>query len=85
MDWWKVVGLAGLAGVAATGVKVARDERQRKNYSPDEVRARLHERANRPLDVEPAAVAQEPVVQEPVVQEPVVQESVTSESVDQKS
>ena len=59
MDWWKVVGLAGLAGVAATGVKVARDERQRKNYSPDEVRSRLHERANQPLDTEPDSVDQE--------------------------
>jgi hypothetical protein len=39
------VGLAGLAGVAATGVVVARAERQRRAYTPDEIRSRLHERA----------------------------------------
>jgi hypothetical protein len=44
MKWWKVVGLAGVAGVAATGVVVARSERKRRSYTPDEVRARLHER-----------------------------------------
>ncbi|HOZ58129.1 MAG TPA: hypothetical protein PKY70_08085 [Nakamurella multipartita] len=42
---WKWVGLAGLAGVAATGVIVARDQRERRAYEPDDVRARLHERA----------------------------------------
>jgi hypothetical protein len=41
---WKVLGLAGLAGVAATGAVLARDERQRRAHTPDEVRARLHER-----------------------------------------
>ena len=41
---WKFAGLAGLAGVAATGVAVARSERHRRSYSPDEVRARLHDR-----------------------------------------
>jgi hypothetical protein len=44
-SWWKAVGLAGLAGVAATGVVVARAERRRQAYTPEEVRARLHERA----------------------------------------
>jgi hypothetical protein len=44
MRWWKWVGLAGVAGVAATGVVISRDERQRRNYEPDDVRARLHER-----------------------------------------
>jgi hypothetical protein len=44
MRWWKVVGLAGLAGIAATGVVVARAERKRRAYTPDEVRAKLHER-----------------------------------------
>jgi hypothetical protein len=38
------VGLAGLAGVAATGAVVARAERKRRAYSPDEVRDRLHQR-----------------------------------------
>jgi len=42
--WWKIVGLAGLAGVAATGVAVARAERKRRAYTPDEIRARLHAR-----------------------------------------
>jgi hypothetical protein len=45
MRWWKIVGLAGLAGVAATGVAIARGERKRRAYTPDEVRARLHARA----------------------------------------
>jgi hypothetical protein len=45
MRWWKVVGLAGLAGVAATGVVVARAERKRRAYTPEEVRNRLHQRA----------------------------------------
>jgi len=41
---WKWLGLAGLAGVAATGVVIARDQRQRTQMEPDDVRARLHER-----------------------------------------
>ena len=41
---WKLVGLAGLAGVAATGVVVARKRRSQREYDPDELRARLHER-----------------------------------------
>ena len=41
----KLLGLAGLAGVAASGVAVARAERRRRAYTPDEVRARLRERA----------------------------------------
>ena len=44
-SWWKAAGLAGLAGVAATGVVVARAERRRRAYTPEEMRARLHERA----------------------------------------
>jgi hypothetical protein len=44
MRWWKGLGLAGLAGVAATGVVVARTERARRAYTPDEIRARLHTR-----------------------------------------
>ncbi|WP_300014566.1 hypothetical protein [Pseudonocardia sp.] len=45
MRWWKLIGLAGLAGVAATGVVTARAERRRQAYTPDEIRARLHSRA----------------------------------------
>ncbi len=44
MKWWKVLGMAGMAGVAATGVVLARGERRRRAYTPDEVRSRLHER-----------------------------------------
>jgi hypothetical protein len=44
MNLWKVAGLAGLAGVAAAGVVVAREQRQRTQLSPEEIRARLHER-----------------------------------------
>ncbi|MGY1653915.1 hypothetical protein [Geodermatophilus sp. SYSU D01119] len=40
----KLLGLAGLAGVAATGAVLVRGERQRRAHTPDEVRARLHER-----------------------------------------
>jgi len=41
---WKIVGLASLAGVVATGALVARNERERRAYTPDEVRDRLQER-----------------------------------------
>ncbi len=41
---WKLVGLAGLAGVAATGVVLARKRRAQRDYQPDELRARLHRR-----------------------------------------
>ena len=41
---WKLIGLAGLAGVAATGVVVARKRRSHRNYEPDELRERLHQR-----------------------------------------
>jgi hypothetical protein len=44
MRWWKMLGLAGLAGVAATGVVIARAERRRRAYTPDEIRERLHAR-----------------------------------------
>ena len=44
MRWWKLLGLAGVASVAATGVAVARAERRRQAYTPDEVRERLHAR-----------------------------------------
>ena len=42
--WLKVLGLATVAGVAATGAVVARDQRKRNAYTPDEVRARLQQR-----------------------------------------
>ena len=60
---WKLLGLAGLTGVAATGVVLARNERQRRAYTPDDVRARLHERhagiaaVPEPEPVDPAELA----------------------------
>jgi hypothetical protein len=45
MRWWKLLGVAGLAGVAATGAVIARAERRRRAYTPDEIRDRLHARA----------------------------------------
>ncbi|MEU5863219.1 MULTISPECIES: hypothetical protein [unclassified Nonomuraea] len=44
MRWWKMLGLAGIAGVAATGVVIARAERRRRAYTPEEIRTRLRER-----------------------------------------
>ena len=44
MNRWKVLGLAGLAGVAAAGVIIAREQRQRTQLTPEEIRARLHQR-----------------------------------------
>jgi len=42
--WWRWLGLAGVVGVAATGAAIARQERQRRAYTPEEIRTRLHER-----------------------------------------
>jgi hypothetical protein len=42
--WWKLLGLAGVAGVVATGAVVARNERERRSYTPAQVRDRLHQR-----------------------------------------
>jgi hypothetical protein len=39
MRWWKILGLAAFAGVAATGVVIARDQRRRRAYTPEEIRA----------------------------------------------
>ena len=41
---WKLLGLAGAAGVAATGVVVARNRRPQSDYTPDELRDRLRSR-----------------------------------------
>jgi hypothetical protein len=58
---WKLIGLAGLAGVAASGVVAARAERRRRAYTPDEVRARLQERV---------AAAQNPAARHPPARGP---------------
>ncbi|RBY91119.1 hypothetical protein [Blastococcus sp. TF02A-30] len=56
---WKLLGLAGLAGVAATGAVLARNERQRRALTPEDVRARLHERhAAAAAEPEPATAAE---------------------------
>ena len=36
-QWLKVVGAAGVVGVAATGILAARTERRRQAYAPDEI------------------------------------------------
>jgi hypothetical protein len=41
---WKLVGLAGIAGVAATGVVVARNRRAHSDLPPEELRDRLRDR-----------------------------------------
>ena len=41
---WKLIGLASVAGVVAGGVMVARDQRRRNSYTPEDIRARLHQR-----------------------------------------
>jgi hypothetical protein len=51
MRIWKLVGLAGVVGVAATGVVMARSERERRAYTPDEIRARLHARVDESADL----------------------------------
>jgi hypothetical protein len=44
MRWLKILGLAGFAGVAATGVVIVRAERRRRAYTSEEIRERLHAR-----------------------------------------
>ncbi|MFD4676273.1 hypothetical protein ACFWNN_41575 [Lentzea sp. NPDC058450] len=44
MKLWKLLGMAAFAGVAASGVVVARNQRRRAAYTPDQIRERLHER-----------------------------------------
>jgi len=39
--WWKLLGLAGVAGVVATGAVIARAERKRRAYTPEEIRDHL--------------------------------------------
>ncbi len=41
---WKWLGLASVAGVVAGGALGVRDQRKRRAYTADEVRARLHQR-----------------------------------------
>src|SRR3954464_3111585 len=43
-NYWKLLGVAGVAGVAAGGVVVARRRRAHEQIEPDEIRERLHAR-----------------------------------------
>ena len=47
------MGLAGFVGVAATGVVIARAERRRRAYTPEQIRERLHARVAEAHDTEP--------------------------------
>lgn len=64
MKLWKVLGIAGLAGVAATGVIMARDQRQRAQLEPHEIRSRLHDRLEQAGQAGQVGQAEEPVAQE---------------------
>ncbi|WP_017584412.1 hypothetical protein [Nocardiopsis valliformis] len=58
--------MAAFVGVAATGVAVARAERQRRAYTPEQVRDRLHARV-----AEVGQAGKEPVATgEPEVRDP---------------
>jgi len=41
---WKLIGLAGVASVAASGAVVVRRRRGQHEYDPDALREKLHER-----------------------------------------
>ena len=58
MRWCKVLGLAAFAGVAATGAVIIRDQRQRRAYTPDEIRDRLHARLAEPPGPPPPAASE---------------------------
>jgi hypothetical protein len=54
---WKLLGVASVAGVAATGVIVARKRRAQHEYDPAELREKLHRRLSeaKPVDPPPSA------------------------------
>jgi len=49
---WKWIGLASVAGVVAGGVLVARDQRRRNSYTPEDIRERLHQRVAEAADAD---------------------------------
>ncbi len=57
---WKLLGLAGVAGVAATGVVVARNRRAHRDVEPDELRERLRARLAEVARIEDDAPASPP-------------------------
>jgi hypothetical protein len=59
---WKLIGLAGLAGVAAGGVVVARRRRAHRDYDPIELRERLHRRLAEVGATEPRAAGDDPSI-----------------------
>ena len=61
---WKIIGVAGLAGVAASGVVVARRRRSHQELDRDELRSRLHRRLAdvRRADEAPDAPASDPPI-----------------------
>jgi|GEM_PF-670414 len=58
--WWKLLGLAGVLGVAASGALAARSERRRRSYGPEEIRERLHARYARVSASRDAGAVQQP-------------------------
>lgn len=60
------MGLAGAAGVVATGVVVVRAERRRRAYTPDQVREQLHVRFAQAATAEAAAATVAPLPRETV-------------------
>jgi hypothetical protein len=54
-SWWKLIGLASVVGVTATGVVIARAERRRRAYTPEEVHDRLRTRYAEATEAKPAA------------------------------
>ena len=46
VNLWKALGVAGLAGVTAGGVIIARNQRARAHLTPPEIRERLHARVD---------------------------------------
>jgi hypothetical protein len=63
----KLLGVAGIVGVAATGAVLARHERSRRAYSAEEVRARLQGRvaATADLSLDPDLAPDWPAEVEP--------------------
>jgi hypothetical protein len=54
---WKIIGVAGLAGVAASGVVIARRRRAHQELDPEELRDRLHRRLAEVRDADRATDA----------------------------
>ena len=60
MRVWKWVGLAGILAGVATGAAVARDERVRRDYEPEEIRDRLRARHDEAVAREAADMTRAP-------------------------